>query len=223
MRKLFGYDGVMVRLSEYFNTFLLSNILTILCCLPIITAPGALAAHQKVMQNFMFGEQKPIIKSYFLALWDNWGMAGGLLVLLLMTVAMLAVDICLVYFFTAGIVALLLYIILVSTFFVVIGIAACCLSLIVRYENTLMEHLRNALYMLLSHFSRIILMAVLASVPFAMFFLFPANFIQLLPLWACFGLSILVFLHTKLVKPILEELDSMQNDTEQEDDVLAKT
>lgn len=209
MRKLFGYDGIIVRLSEYFNTFLLSNILTVLCCLPIITIGGALAAHQKVMQDFVFDSPKPILKTYFCAMWDNWGRASAILILFLVTSIFLAMDMYIVYFFTSGVLALILYIILISVFVLVLGITSCCLSLIVRYENTILEHLRNTLYLFLSYFPRFIAMAVLASVPFVVFFLYPFTFVQMIPVWVCFGLSVLVFLHTKLVKPLLEKLDSI--------------
>ena len=69
MNKLFGYDGILTKASLVINTFVLTNILTLICCIPIFTIGAAFAAHQKVMQDFVMGNHPAILKTYFTAFW----------------------------------------------------------------------------------------------------------------------------------------------------------
>lgn len=212
MKKLFGYDGLLTRASEFVTTFILTNILTLLCCVPVVTIGGALAAHQKVMQNIVMDNPQPVFKTYFVALWDNLGKSTCLLLLFLVTAVFLLADFYCVYLFASGVFALVLYLILLVISVLVIGITACCFSLIIRYENTLMEHLRNTLYLLMSHFLRILAMAVVAALPFVIFLLYPAFFVQIIPVWVFFGISLLVYIQARLAKPIFESMDDIPKD-----------
>lgn len=220
MKNLFGYNGVLFRASEFVTAFVVSNILTLLCCIPVVTIGAALAAHQKVMQNIVMGESRSVFKSYFTALWENLGKATGLLLLFLLTAAFLLADFYCVYAFAYGIFSLVLYIVLFVVSILVLGVTACCMSLIVRYENTLLEHLRNTLYLLLSHFFRIVVMALVAAVPFVIFFVYPSLFVKLIPVWVFFGISLFAYMQARLVKPILESMDTMHETQIMEDHTL---
>ena len=209
MRKFFGYDGFLTHASGVVNTFLLTNILTLIFCIPVVTIGGALAAHQKIMQNFVMENSQPILKTYFTAFWQNLGKATVLLLLFLVTTAFLLADFYCVMLFATGVIALILYLVLIVLFALILGVTACCLSLIVRYENTLGEHLRNCLYLLMSNPGRILAMAVVAAIPGVMFLLYPATFVQIVPVWVFFGISLLVYIQAKLVKPLFDSMDAI--------------
>lgn len=207
MKKLFGYDGILTRASEVVTVFVLSNLLTLICCIPIITIGSAFAANQKVMQDFVMQNSRAIFKTYFTAFWQNLGKTTALLLLLVLTMAFLVADFYCILLFTSGVLALVLYLLLLIVFVLVLGIAACCFSLIVRYENTLGEHLRNCLYLLMSNPGRIVLMAIIAVIPWAILLFDPELFIQLVPVWVFFGISLFGYIQTKLVKPLFDSMD----------------
>ena len=208
MNKLFGYDGILTKASLVINTFVLTNILTLICCIPIFTIGAAFAAHQKVMQDFVMGNHPAILKTYFTAFWQNLGKATLLMLLFVVTAVFLALDFYFVMLYTSGAVALVLYLVLLIVFTLILGITACCLSLIVRYENTLGEHLRNCLYLMMSNLPRFVLMAALTAFPIVLFLVNPNLFIQLVPVWVFFGVSLLVYLQAKLMLPLFETMDS---------------
>lgn len=207
MKKLFGYDGILTRASEVVTVFVLSNILTLVCSIPIITIGAAFAANQKVMQDFVMQNSRAIFKTYITAFWQNMGKSTALFLLLILTTAFLVADFYCILLFTSGILALVLYLVLLIMFALVFGIAACCFSLIVRYENTLGEHLRNCLYLLMSNPGRIVLMAIVAVIPWAILLFDPTTFIQLVPVWVFFGISLFGYIQTKLVKPLFDSMD----------------
>lgn len=207
MNKLFGYDGIFTKASIVFNTFLLTNILTLICCIPIVTIGAAFAANQKVMQDFAMGNHQAILKSYFIAFWQNLGKATLLMILLILSLVFLAADFYAIMLFASGVVALVLYLLLLLVFVLILGIAACCLSLIVRYENTFGEHLRNCLYLMMSNVSRFIAMAVLSAFPAGLFIFDPNLFVQLVPVWVFFGVSLLVYLQVRLMLPLFKIMD----------------
>lgn len=209
MKRLFGYDGILTRASEIVTVFVLSNVLTLLCCIPVVTIGAALAANQKVMQDYVMQNSRAVLKTYFTAFWQNLGKATAILLLFLITAVFLLADFYFTFLFTSGVFALVLYIVLIVIFTLVLGIAACCLSLIVRYENTLGEHLRNCLYLLMSNVGRFILMAVIAAIPVVIFLLHPDTFIQLVPVWIFFGFSLLSYIQARLVKPMFETMDEL--------------
>ena len=159
------------------------------------------------------GNHPAILKTYFTAFWQNLGKATLLMLLFVVTAVFLALDFYFVMMFTSGVVALVLYLILLIVFTLILGITACCLSLIVRYENTLGEHLRNCLYLMMSNLPRFVLMAALTAFPVVLFLVNPNLFIQLVPVWVFFGVSLFVYLQTKLMLPLFETMDSTKEVT----------
>lgn len=215
MRKLFGYDGILTRASEVVTVFVLSNILTIICSIPIITIGAAIAANQKVIQDFVMENSRAVFKTYFTAFWQNLGKATGLILLFVLTTVFLLADYYCIFLLASGVFALVLYIVLLIVFVLVLGITTCCFSLIARYENSLGEHLRNCLYLLMSNVGRFVLMAILAAIPWVLFFFEPDTFVQLVPVWVFFGFSLLGFIQAKLVKPMFEYMDEVPKAEEQ--------
>lgn len=207
MNKFFGYDGILTKASFVVNTFVLTNILTLICCIPIFTIGAAFAAAQKVMQDFAMNNQQAILKTYFTAFWQNLGKSTLLILLFVVTAVFLVADFYCVMLFASGVFALILYIVLIVVFALILGIASCCLSLIVRYENTFGEHLRNCLYLMMSNLPRFFLMAGLAALPAVLFLVNPNLFIQLVPVWVFFGVSLLVYLQVKLMLPLFNIMD----------------
>ena len=198
----------MTKAAEVVTVFVLSNILTLICCIPIITIGAAFAANQKVMQDFVMENSRAVFKTYITAFWQNLGKSTALFCLLILTMAFLVADFYCILLFTSGVLALVLYLLLLTVFVLVFGVATCCFSLIVRYENTLGEHLRNCLYLLMSNPARIVLMAVVAVIPWAILLFDPDLFIQLVPVWVFFGVSLFGYVQTKLVKPLFDLMDS---------------
>ncbi len=217
MKNLFRYDGPFVRFMEALADFVITNILTILCCIPIITVGGAFAGHQKVMQNIVMDNRQPVLRTYFFTMWENFRQATLLWLFFLLAVVFLAVDFFFTYLFTSGILTIVLFAVLGLMTLLVCGVVACCFGLIVRYENKLKEHFRNALLLVLSHWPRVLAMALVLLVPFILIIVNTVMMINTIPFWLFIGISVLVFLQAWLIRPIFEHLEDTPKDMPEQD------
>ena len=217
MKNIFRYDGPFVRLMEALADFVITNILTVLCCIPIITVGAAFAGHQKVMQNIVTDNRQPVLRTYFFTMWENFRQATGLWIFFLLAAVFLAADFFFAYLFTSGILTTVLFIALGIMSLLVCGVVACCFGLIVRYENKLKEHFRNALFLSLSHWPRILVMALVLLAPAILAVVDLATFFNTVPFWLFVGISVLVFLQAWLIRPIFEQLEDTAKEPASQD------
>ena len=90
--KLFNLDSpVMVFLSKVANLMIL-NVLTIICCIPIFTAGAAITALYYVTIKMARGDDPYIIKGYFKSFKENFKQATIIWLIMLVVIAIIAVD-----------------------------------------------------------------------------------------------------------------------------------
>ena len=90
--KLFNLDSpVMVFLSKVANLMIL-NVLTIICCIPIFTAGAAITALYYVTIKMARGDDPYIIKGYFKSFKENFKQATIIWLIMLVILAIIAVD-----------------------------------------------------------------------------------------------------------------------------------
>lgn len=212
MNNIFRYDNPFFQFMGLLADFVIINIITILCCIPIFTVGAAFAGHQKIMQNIVMGNHQPILRTYFFTMKENFGTATILWFLFILTAVLMTANYFYVSLLTSGILTIVLYAVLGLMTLLISGVIACCFGLIVRYENKLREHLRNALFLALSHWYRISLMALVLLAPLILVLVNTALMINTIPYWLFIGISVLVFLQAWLIRPIFEQLENIPKD-----------
>lgn len=208
MKNLFNYDSPLFRITELIGKYILLNLLTAVCCIPIITIGACLSAHQKAMQDIVFESTAPLFKCYFQAMWSNFRQATILLFIFVISAVFLLLDLYFIYVLTEGVVATLLTIIVFLISLLITGVIACCFAFIVRYENKLSEHLRNVLYVMISSPARFLGIALLSAFPVLLGICMPNLFIQSLPIWIFIGVSCLVYLQARLICPVFVKIEA---------------
>ncbi len=206
----------LIQFMELVADFFIVNALTALLILPIITAGPALVACCKVMQNFVWKEDRPIIAAYFRSFKENFkqGLVLGLLTML--ALAVLAVNLSVVYLYFEGNLALILYMVLLVATVVFLGAAVYAFSLMARYDNTLKQHLRNGLFLAIGYLPRTVGLLVLYGIPVFLAVYDINIFIKSMVIWLMIGMSLIVYGGTKLIAPVFFSLDQRIADQDNE-------
>lgn len=215
MKNLLSLDSPLIHFMEHIADFFILNILTVLCCIPLVTAGAALTAHSKIMQNLVLDEEQPVVKAYFHAFAQNFKQATVFWLAELLLIVLYVVDILAVYLYFSEGWAQITYVILGVLGVVVIGVLCYAFSLIARYENTVREHLRNSLVLALAYLPKTLLLVFLAAMPLILGIISLELLFFSMIIWFTFGISIVLYLQALILKPILLNLDQMNADGEE--------
>ena len=180
MKNLFRWDNPLIQLLTALADVILTNLLCLICCLPVVTAGASIAATYKVMLNL------------------SQDTGGGILVCDYILVQL---------YFQGGLHTALLIVVAVLTF-LALAILAYLYPLMIRYQNTLREHLHNAMILCIYKFPKTILMVVLHALPFALALLLPAAFLYTILFWVLMGFALIPLADVIILKPVFEELEN---------------
>ena len=86
LNQLFNSDNIVWKTMDFIGKLLLLNLLTLSCCLPVVTMGAAIAANYKVTQNLVLKIDGSLVKTYFRAFRTNfiqatWVWFGELIVI----------------------------------------------------------------------------------------------------------------------------------------------
>ena len=177
MKNLFRWDNPLIQLLTALADVILTNLLCLICFLPVVTAGASIAATYKVMLNLSQDTGGGIWNTFFTAFRENFKQATAVWLITLLVGASLVCDYILVQlYFQGGLHTALLIVVAVLTF-LALAILAYLYPLMIRYQNTLREHLHNAMILCIYKFPKTILMVVLHALPFALALLLPAAFL----------------------------------------------
>ena len=213
MNKLFDLDNPFMKALSTAADLILLNVLTVVMCLPIITAGGAITAMNSIVIRMVRNEESYIIKPFFRAFAANFKTGAVLSVILVIAAGFLYVDYlaALVYIpaMRAGIIAIGV---------ILLAIAFYVFALNARYENKLKNTLKNASALAVGYFPRTLLMVLFTAalwVGCIHFYRFGV------PILVLFGLSLPCYVNCLLMNPVFKSLDD-RNEIQRKDDVDEK-
>ena len=208
MKNLFRWDNPLIQLLTALADVILTNLLCLICCLPGVTAGASIAATYKVMLNLSQDTGGGIWNTFFTAFRENFKQATAVWLITLLVGASLVCDYILVQlYFQGGLHTALLIVVAVLTF-LALAILAYLYPLMIRYQNTLREHLHNAMILCIYKFPKTILMVVLHALPFALALLLPTAFLYTILFWVLMGFALIPLADVIILKPVFEELEN---------------
>ena len=208
MKNLFRWDNPLIQLLTALADVILTNLLCLICCLPVVTAGASIAATYKVMLNLSQDTGGGIWNTFFTAFRENFKQATAVWLITLLVGASLVCDYILVQlYFQGGLHTALLIVVAVLTF-LALAILASLYPLMIRYQNTLREHLHNAMILCIYKFPKTILMVVLHALPFALALLLPTAFLYTILFWVLMGFALIPLADVIILKPVFEELEN---------------
>ena len=210
---IFEEGSPVQRFLNKMADLLILNIITVLMCLPIITAGAALTAMHYVLLKMVRGEEGYIIKSFFRSFKREFRQATVLWILYVALAALMASNLVLVLQGTGRypiwlpssivVVAVLELMFMIYTF-----------SMLSRFDNSIYQTLINAVTLTFSELPRSLEMAVITLVPLVAFF----RVSILLPLLILFGLSVPGYACAMIYDPIFRKIEKQIWEEENADD-----
>lgn len=213
MKNLLSIDSPIIHFMEHIADFFLLNLLTVLCCIPLVTAGAALTAHSKVMQNIVMKEEQPVGKAYFRAFCQNFKQATVFWLAAMVLMVLYVLDYFVIRIYFDGSLAQITGWILGVLGVMALGILCYAFALIARYENTLKEHLRNSFVLAVGDLPRTLLLVLLAALPLLLAVLSLEVFFTTVIFWFTFGISLTLFLQALVLRPVFLRLE--QSDEEE--------
>lgn len=191
-------NPVMRALSTTADLIML-NLLTILCCLPVVTIGAALTALNTAAIKIVRGEETAPVKDYFRAFRVNFKKGTVLGLIFLLVFAVLIVD-----YLAAGNAVSILRPVIAAIALLVLMLGQYAFALLARYENTLRGTLKNALLLSIGYFPRTLGMAVFA----AALWLLAIQFLRYgAPILFLFGFSLPCYVTILLLQKVFDNLE----------------
>lgn len=207
MKNLFNLENPIFQMLSRVGDMIIANVLFLISCIPIFTIGAALAGLNKVSQAIVLDDDRGIAKLFFNGFKSNFKQATSVWVAILIILVSLVCNCLLITTFVTGTFATVLYVLLGILAFLIIGVLSYLIPLIVRYNNTIREHLYNAIILAIMKFPRTLVMVFLNIVLFILPFISLNAFSQTMIFWLMIGFSFLSYIISTLLKPVFKELE----------------
>ena len=171
MSKLFDQDNMFFAIMGVLFDLIILNVLTLLCCLPVVTAGASFTAMHSVLWRMVRHEETYVARQFFDSFKRNLKQSLLPWLAFLLAAIVLVVD---------GMLAR-------SMGLVIIASAQYFFPLLSRYENPTSETLKNATKLALGFFPRTLCMLVILA---AFAVLYAQFFIYMIPLLILMGVTL---------------------------------
>ncbi len=205
MKNLFDPEAPFFQMLTRVGDLIILNVLTIICSIPIITAGAALAALYKMVFDMHYDTEGSTVKGYFAAFKANFRQATIEWVIILVVAVSLLCDWLLLLTYFGG--NTFMFVLLAILALVVLGVQSYMLPLLVRYRNTLKEHMSNAVVLALIKLPRTLLLVFLNVLPLLIFWVSVAIFVQTLIFWVFIGFAFAAYVQGSVLKPVFDQLE----------------
>lgn len=166
---IFAPESKLSLLLNKIGDLVILNILTLICCIPIVTIGAAITSMYQITLKMAKNEEGKIAGPFFAAMKENlkkstiiWLIGLGLSLFLALDIYMLGkVDASYVSTYKIILFAFMVLILLFTYF---------CLVTAARFENTLKMTIRNGMIFCAIHFIKSILMFAVTLIPVALIF-----------------------------------------------------
>ncbi|WP_236023856.1 YesL family protein [Bifidobacterium miconis] len=203
MTKVFDQDNMFFRFMGVVFDLIQLNLLTLLCCLPIVTAGASLTAMHTVLWRMIRHEETYISRQFFASFKQNFKQATAVWAVLLLAIAVMAVDVFVTLQMPAGQRRIMFaFLAFVGVLFV--GFAQWYFPMLSRYENTVGGHAKNAASLAIGCFPRT-LCEIVILVAFALAYM--QWFVYVIPFIIILGIALPEYCCAWLYNPVFQRLD----------------
>ena len=201
--KLFNLDSPLMQALNKMADLMWLNILTMICCIPIITIGPAMTAMHYMALKMARDEECYITRDYFKSFKLNFRQGTLIWLLMLFILAVLAGDFYIMNY--SGLeFGTPLRIILIVISFLVLFVMTFVFPVLAKFDNTVLRTIKNAFFIAVLQFPKTILMMILAVAPAGLFLFFP----QITPIIFLFGLAAPAWVSAKLYSGFFKKLEA---------------
>ena len=223
--KFLNLDSPLMQALGKMADLMWLNVLTLICCLPIVTAGASLTAMNYMALKIARNEECYITRGFFKSFKENFKQATLIWLILLLVTAVLVGDFIIMR--TSGMeFGTLFRGVIMAIALLVVFTALYVFPVLAKFENTVFRTIKNAFMMSVMQFPKTLLMIILYLIPIAVFIFV----MQLMPLSLLFGLSAPAWCSAKLYNKLFKKLEDQiteanapaQPEEEQEDERIFK-
>lgn len=201
--KLFDLDSPLMHALNKMADLLWLNILTMICCIPIITTGASLTALHYMALKIVRNEECYITRGFFKSFKENFKQATIIWMLLLVVIMILAGDFYIMK--NSGLeFNKIVQIVITAVGVLVLFTSMYVFPVLAKFENTTFRTIKNAFVMSIIQFPKTILMVILYLLPLILF----AISMRLIPIAFLFGMSVPAFLSAMLYNKFFKKLET---------------
>ena len=218
MKNFFQMDGPVMRAMSDLSTLVILNLVTMLCCLPVVTAGASLSAMHYILMQMPDEQVGHVIPAFFRQFRGNLRCSTLPWLILLAAGALFYMD---YRVFGSGDMNRALVIPAYAGMGVVLLLYVWMFPLLARFDNTVAATLRNTMILAAGNLPRTLAMAALSAVvPFVL-----TQSLRLLPLAFLVGFTLPGYFCMLIYRSVIEGLvekakgkktDGVQNEEEKE-------
>ncbi len=184
MGRIFSLDSPLFSFLNKVADLILLNILTMICCLPIITIGASMTALHYVVLKMVRDEESYIVRSYFKSFRQNFKQATIIWLILLLVGAVLIGDVVILNF-SAIRFSNWIRIALFTVIIIVLLATMHLFPVLSRFDNTIKNTFKNSFFMGILTFPKTILMLLCWIAPLVI----AAFIVQATPIVFMLGIS----------------------------------
>lgn len=213
MGRIFDLESPVMRFLSLVGDLMILNLLMFLCCIPVITMGAAFTGMHYVLLKIVRGEEGYLVKGFFKSFKQNFRQATILWLLILLFLAVYIGDFLIFgYSGTEFPKALIAVILAVAVIFLMVSVYI--FPMLARFENSIKNTVRNALFMAILNLPKTILMVLLLILPFVVFYFFPSAGIFVIMFGFSLPAYLSAFLYSKIFKKFEPEVEPATSDYE---------
>lgn len=200
--KLFDIDGPVMRGLSLVSDLVMLNLITLLFCLPVITAGASLTSMHAMVMKFHMGDSGHIFRNFWKEFKGNLKKSTVIWIFVLVIIVLLFIDLELLKN-SGSVLPTQMKIPFYALAFFVFIFYLNLMPYMAKFENTIRGSLKNALLLTIGAFPRTIGMALIVIAAIMAVFLYPI----LVPVYAALGLSVPAYLCAYLYMPIFRKIN----------------
>lgn len=217
MSRFFDMDSPVMRFLSKVADLLILNIITALCCIPIITIGASMTALHYVLLKMVRNEEGYIVRSFFKSFKENFKQATIIWAIILAFILVFVGDLFIMNYAAIAFPTVLKMILLALAFFVFI-VCIYVFPVLSRFDNSIRNTWKNALFMSVLSLPKTILMVIIYAVPIVLIFFVP----MAIPFVLMFGIAAPAYFCAMLYSGTFkrfepeeeQELDGLETDNE---------
>lgn len=194
MGNFFNPDAPLMQGLSKITDFIVLNLLTVLLCIPIVTAGAAITALYDAVWRVIQDEGN-VYRSFFRAFKSNFKQSTVIWLLVVLSGAMLGYG---VYFYVIN--ELLPLVVVSAVLFLLWAVSvAWVFPLQSRFENKVFYTLKNSLLCGIAYLPRSIVMVVLNLLPWVVFLFATSTWLEMSFIWIAFWLALTAYISLRLL------------------------
>lgn len=209
MRNLFNLDNPIFQFLTRLADLVLLHFMCLLCCLPVVTAGAAFTALAKTTQALTRGEMiAGTARTFFQAFRDNFKQATIVWLCALVALVAIACDYLIMRLYISGTLFTVLVGVLCVLIFLILAVLAYLFPLMARYDNTIQEHVQNAVILSITKLPKTLLMVFVHISPILLALFLADLFVYTMPFWVFIGFGFSAQVDAMLLSPVFDKLEA---------------